>query len=510
MKIHLYCNQFQIFVFLIFVLKFVVFCKACIYFLGSIYILVKNENTYQSLCKAVKALTLLKTKTNSAMCKSRLEFQYCCFIICCFFCMLLYQIYDSLSSDNVVLHIQTQMDIHIMQEMEQQTIPSNINQFVSNTDNLTILIGLSPHKCGSIYFHDLLKQSFDILKYHYIENDKIEMRYWDRCMIPYYNYFESDSSHNLNSKKDDGGCNFNGYLSKFLEASNTNDLDTNNKYILFEHTPSYIRYYHSCYLLSHYSKLYNINFYVSFRNPSLRTWYEYWMHFNYKWSYNKTVDVNKMIEHINDDIDSFPKTYPKYQKLLNYIKIDDDNNNTSNVSSNDDIDEEKVVDLWIDATYDLFNNVDYNTFSSKQAINDMIEGKSSAFNVPPFAVSCYYPQVLMWYHTFANQSVSLGEKFKIFQFEWIHQDDGPRKIIQQLLIWIEKGNLGTKMDYIRLLNQFYQHKLNAEFHENVIQFTDNQLNDKLDQLYNDCNIRLYRFLKQHPELLLLTDRTFQF
>eukprot|EP01084_Bolivina_argentea_P064437 117524_1 len=277
------------------------------------------------------------------MCQNKMEFQYCCFLGCCFFVMLLYWIYDSLSSENIILHIKTEMDFQILQESEiNQFQTLKQNKFISNIENITILIGLSPIRSGSSYIHSLLQYSFDLLHYNSIESNPIELHYWDRCIIPYHNYFENDINSN------DNNCNFNDYLSKFIHFDNiTNDkLDTNNyKYILFENTHSYIRYYHSCYLLSHYSKLYNIKFYLSLRNPTDRTWYEYWMHFNFKYNNSNNIHINKMIDTIDDEIDTFPHSYPKYQKLLDYIKI----NNSSYAFNNKDINEEKVIDLWIDA-----------------------------------------------------------------------------------------------------------------------------------------------------------------
>eukprot|EP00484_Ammonia_sp_Unknown_P024121 CAMPEP_0197046270 /NCGR_PEP_ID=MMETSP1384-20130603/22001_1 /TAXON_ID=29189 /ORGANISM="Ammonia sp." /LENGTH=55 /DNA_ID=CAMNT_0042478023 /DNA_START=1 /DNA_END=165 /DNA_ORIENTATION=- len=55
-----------------------------------------------------------------------------------------------------------------------------------------------------------------------------------------------------------------------------------------------------------------------------------------------------MSQHIHSDLKAFPHSYPKYQRLFDYIAI---RNESLLLGSNADIDEEKVVDLWIDATY---------------------------------------------------------------------------------------------------------------------------------------------------------------
>ena len=437
------------------------------------------------------------------MCKSRLEFQYCCILISLFFFMGLYQFYDSISSSNVILHIQSEMKFRITTDILNPSTDDELH-----TDNLTVLIGLTPYNCGSNHIANLLENIMDELQYKYIQRDRL--RYWDRCMLPYYQYFDNTANTlvPVSQINDQSGCNYHHYLTKFADSLSDKLDTTQNMYYFFERTPGYIRYYHSCYLLAHYAASYRLYFYISLRNPTHRTWYEYAMYFNTKpllhhdgSGVHRAATLNKMNSTIHHDLDQFADHYPKYQKLMDYIRIDRGQTgrhiDAKMVVSNMDLNESEIVNLWIDASYDF-----------QQAIKNTIEGRQSAFNVPPIASSCYYPQLVMWYETFKAQNVDLSDKFKIFQFESM-KDSGPL-IVKELIKWINHREFSKKDQRKMVKTHIKEHFNDEEYGEELTPFITDTLKRRLDGFYTDCNLRLDWFIQRHPDLLLLPDHVFEF
>ena len=270
-----------------------------------------------TLCISFKSISHI-------MCKSRLEFQYCCWLISLFFCMGLYQFYDSVSSSNVILHIQSEMEFRITTDNKHLRPDDELH-----TENLTVLIGLTPYNCGSAHIANLLDTTLKSLHYHYIQRDRL--RYWDRCMLPYYQYFDGTSNSNTlvpaKQLHDDNGCNYHHYLTKFTDSLPDKFDSSANMYYFFERTPGYIRYYHSCYLLAHYAASYHLYFYISLRNPTHRTWYEYASKFDtdvllhqHKNGGTRAMILTQMNQQIDSDLDRFARLKCKCQRGSNRQK----------------------------------------------------------------------------------------------------------------------------------------------------------------------------------------------
>ena len=168
--------------------------------------------------------------------------------------------------------------------------------------------------------------------------------------------------------------------------------------------------------------------------------------------------------------------------------------------NNMDLNESEIVNLWIDASYDF-----------QQAIKNLIDGgqkQMSAFDVPPIASSCYYPQLVMWYHTFKVHGVNLSDKFRIFQFEWM-KDSGPL-IVKELIKWINHKEF-SQVDQRKMVNNHIRENFNdEEYGEELTPYIDDSLRKRLDGFYADCNLRLYWFIREHPDLLLLPEHVFEF
>jgi len=210
---------------------------------------------------------------------------------------------------------------------------------------------------------------------------------------------------------------------------------------------------------------------------------------------------------IHHDLDEFRDSYPKYQKLLDYIRIDRGQKEAGHhlnervLIDNMDLNESEIVELWIDASYDF-----------QQVIKNMIEGRQrdqSALSVPAIASSCYYPQLVMWYETFRKQEVRLSDKFKIFQFEWMR--DSGRLIVTELIKWINRREFEKHEDQRKMVRHHIKENFkDEEYGEELTAFIPEALRRRLDAFYVDCNLRLYWFIKRHPDLLLLPEHVFEF
>eukprot|EP01083_Nonionella_stella_P313797 1128012_1 len=411
---------------------------------------------------------------NMASCCTKQRVWYWCGL-CVIFCSLI--LYVGYIHSSLVLSL---VETRVAKSIQDTTALAN--------RNVTILIGVSPNKCGSSYFHYALESTFDALHYHALHNTHSEVKYWDRCIAR--------------------SCDMQQYLHAFVDNI-TQDLNTTQyKYktiILFEKSPLLIRMYHSAYLLAHYAQSYSIYLYGSLRNPADRTWSQYWM--DYGWMFNKTKseDIHKMIDKISSDYDSFAYKSPKYQKVIDFIRI----TNASQMH-NDDVDEAELVELYIHASYDLFNNLDY--MVNRQIIDRAMDGEYSPLKTPPPMISCYYPQVVMYYRIF--NSFNMAHRLKFFQMEFfINNID---QVIKELLTWIS-GNNNRKINDIANYfdigrEQSYSHANGhrSSFVPKTIQLKDTKLYSKLNAFYGDCNLRLHWFFEQHPELKLLPHIPIQF
>ena len=377
-----------------------------------------------------------------------------------------------------------------------------MNNSVKN-QNFFFLVGISPNKCASSSVYHALKKSLHELHVQYnifypVPGIHPELKYWDRCIPP-------------------TSCSWTDYLKLFSHKNNdnVNVFNSSNynsnltfKYILYEKTTSLLRYYHAAYLLSGYSDIHNMYFYISLRNPINRAWSEYWMHLRHYFNRSDEKDIAQMIGKIFYDFNSFSSNYPKYNKVLNAIR-------------HNDIDEKYVIKLWIDASYDLLNNLEFNELNEKEydiLVNGVLNGQHSPLHMPTSIIGCYYPQILMWYHIFKssfNGIINVSDRIKIFQMEWIAKY-GIDKILKQLLLWIDndkpnKSIIGAYFDqYSNDRHHFsFGHRHRSSWIPHSIQIQNITLKRKLNDFYSVCNHGLYRFLQQHPDLLLL-NHTFDF
>ena len=432
-----------------------------------------------------------------------------CLLVClgCIFCII-YTIYSSIQSGNVVSYLQPHLDATITSDLDH-----SVTNLLRNNSNMTFLIGLSPNKCGSSYLIRLLDRFLRKLKYEVISHRAhFELKYWDYCPLfdsipPWTTQYYKDWLKNTDQadkiERLSTNCSFDGYLQKFVEGS-TRDKSLLNKYLhnvsrdhlyLLEKTPTYIRYYHSLYLLSEYAhSMRTLYFYISLRNPNDRLWSNYWM--DYQWKYNASdpSHIQSMIRLIEDEVDRFPNAHSKYQRVLDAIKME----------NGPDIDELNVVQLWKEATYDLWSNFDGDLSTPHFTIQ-----------MPRIAVSCYYPQILTLYHTFnevkirRNSSVELQDRLRIFQFEWIkRRKQGGIGIIQDLLVWLQEEMYGNGMQIVKRFQSESMRRSSvslagkSSFKPQHFNFGETELITKLDAFYSDCNLRLYSFLKKHSELIL--------
>eukprot|EP00483_Globobulimina_turgida_P011607 UN11629 len=162
-------------------------------------------------------------------------------------------------------------------------------------------------------------------------------------------------------------------------------------------------------ILSNYATIYNIKFYIVLRAPSDRTWSNYWMFYKNKYSITDIADIHRMANLIDRELTAFSADHPKYQSVLHYISCDNYNRSVT------DYNEQTVVALWIKATYNVENNLLYHGEWKDLLSPDVGFGLSRG--VPFFMISCYYPQLLMWYHVLKKFNVE--HRIKILHFETI-------------------------------------------------------------------------------------------
>ena len=366
----------------------------------------------------------------------------------------------------------------VMENQLKSSTESNIGNMMQQ--NITIIIGISPNKCGSTYIYQILKDKLQNLKYNLIDPSNMELSYWDNCILPINNY----------------DCTMKDYLVKGYGK----DMDFMNTSIIFmEKTPGYIKWYHSTYLLLHNAHLYNMYFYICLRNPIKRLWSYYWMiqwrmiysnrmNLTYK-KYIKT-EMGSIVDKIEYDMDMFPNSYPKYQTLLDYLKLDYHR-----------INESKVVSLWKEATYNVGNNIMH------------YENNLDLAMIPTLISGCYYPQILMWYQTLyllpthQNSDIKLSDKLRIFQFEKVTKNSRRfNRLLQRLLFWMKLDNV-TKYDK-EYINKSI--KVSMRYSPRKVDLSDIRIYGKLETLYSDCNQKLYQFLQNHSDLLLFPSQTFDF
>ena len=385
-----------------------------------------------------------------------------------------------------------------------QTIQANINEHDDSDtyDNFTLFIGLGAQKCASTYFQQLLNHSMTFIihrKQNFGSNCLIkqELHYWDDCIITQYvpstiqklNEYINIIEQKRLKNKDQMHCDFNQYLALFHR--NTTNV---SNVILSEKTPSYFRYYHSCYSLSFYAHLYDISFYVFLRNPIKRVWSMYWMYAKtHKQSLdpNHIKDIQLMSNKIQNDIDTLQHDYPLFNRLLSMMNIKHDTNN------NHDIDEMEIVQLYIKAVYDPY----------------------SKFDIPFLMISCYYPQLLMWMYTFnhiipkdwnLNTNKRIQNRLKVLQSEIMLQD--PKNTMKEFVCWMMKNDK-RKCDEIQNLldgpsakmSLFHNFKLKRKvetYSPNIVDVMNLSISHSLQTFYKHCNQRLYWFLQEHNDLLL--------
>ena len=287
--------------------------------------------------------------------------------------------------------------------------------------------------------------------------------------------------------KDETHCNFDEYVSLFDYAKGSKNFNM----ILSEKTPSYFRYYHTCYSLSFYAHIYDISFYVFLRNPIKRTWSIYWMYakmHHQGTNRSNLIDIHTMNDKIQNDIDMFSQNYPLFQQLLSMMT---DQNGT--------LDEFQLVQLYVRAAYDPY----------------------SKFDIPFLISSCYYPQLLMWLYTFDHiipkdwnitKTVKFHDRFKIIQSETMLRD--PKKTMKEFLCWMMKNDDRKCNDIQNILNSpsvtfgnglFSKKSTRTKvmsYSPNIVDVMDLSVSNSLHNLYQSCNQRLYDFLQNHNELLL--------
>ena len=172
----------------------------------------------------------------------------------------------------------------------------------------------------------------------------------------------------------------------------------------------------------------------------------------------------------------------------------------------------KVVRLWKEATYDLSENV-YREVKTKQHLRDVSSSRISPLQMPNLIVGCYYPQILMLYHTFneaksrRNSSVELGHRLKIMQFEWMKtRQGGMMGMAKDLLLWLASQGAATEGEVNAYFNRdgssFWDSTGKSSYSPRDVVLAETELDGKLEAFYSSCNKRLYSFLEQHPDLLL--------
>ena len=145
------------------------------------------------------------------------------------------------------------------------------------------------------------------------------------------------------------------------------------------------------------------------------------------------------------------------------------------------------------------HNIEFNTFDIFKNINH------SPLRMNRLIVGCYYPQLLMWYTILKFNGIDINKRVKIFQMEWItkHVID---KILKSVLLWIANDNNN-------IIEKYFDHHKTKYFEKHVhhrssfiprsIKLENTKLKLELDQFYQTCNQKLYLFLEQHSNLLLL-------